>query len=97
MSKTMISFRTPDGTNWGVEVQLPGASNVLIVFHHPDGRTHRKDRYAWLDWHGVEASDVVANIDVERVREVLDEKVIEELFTRSMLIGSGTGPGIIAA
>lgn len=90
-------FRTGDGTNWGVEVQLPGASNALIVFHHPDGRTSRKDRYAWLDWHGPEAGDVVANIDIDAVRASLNNGVIAELFKRSMLIGSGRGPSVSSA
>lgn len=95
--KSMKSFVSPDGINWGVEAQIPGASNVLIVFHHPDGSTSRKDRYAWLDWHGAEASDVVANIEIDKVRAVLDQKTIEDLFKRSMIIGSGYGPAIIAA
>ncbi len=91
----MRSFRATDGTNWGVEVQMPGASNALIVFHHPDGRTSRKDRYAWLDWHGPEASDVLANIDINKVRAALDDTVIAEMFQRSMLIGTGKGPVLI--
>ena len=97
MSAKMRSFRTPDGTNWGVEVQLPAASNALVVFHHPDGRTSRKDRYAWIDWHGPEASDVIANIPIDKVRAALDDKLIAELFQRSMLIGSGRGPTLIPA
>ena len=91
----MRSFRAADGTNWGVEVQMPGASNALIVFHHPDGRTSRKDRYSWLDWHGPEASDVLANIDIDKVRAALDDTVIAEMFQRSMLIGTGKGPVLI--
>jgi hypothetical protein len=93
----MRSFKAPDGTNWGVEVQLPAASNALIVFHHPDGRTSRKDRYAWLDWHGPEATNVTANIAIDKVRSALNDTLIRELFTRSMLIGTSRGPTFSAA
>ena len=95
--KSMKSFRSPDGTHWGVEVQNPGASRAIIVFRHPDGETSRKDRYSWFDWHGPEASDVVANIEAQKIVAALDLVTIENLFKRSMLIGSGYGPGVIAA
>jgi len=87
--KEMRSFRTPDGTRWGVDVQLPGASNAMVVFHHPDGRSARKDRYAWYDWHGAEASDVRANIPIAKIRQALTERDLTDLFQRSMPIGTG--------
>lgn len=93
----MKSFVTPDGVNWGVEVQVPGASNALIVFHHPDGSTSRKDRYAWLQWKGPEADNVTTRIDIDKVRGSLDQKTMEDLFMRSMRIGDASGPGILAA
>lgn len=85
----MKPFRTPDGTEWGVDVELPTNSDVLVVFHHPDGRTSRRDRYAWLNWRGAESQDVRGRLAVERVRAALDDATIRALFTRSMLIGSG--------
>lgn len=93
----MKSFVTPDGVNWGVEVQVPGASMALIVFHHPDGSTSRKDRYAWLQWKGPEADNVVTSVDIDKVRGSLDQKTMEDLFMRSMRIGDASGPGILAA
>ena len=32
-------YKAPDGTHWGAEVSNPGASNALVTFHHPIGRT----------------------------------------------------------
>jgi len=54
MARQMRSFRGPDGTNWGVEVQVPGASNAMIVFHHPGGKTARHDH---VDLHAVARDD----------------------------------------
>ncbi|MGI8546088.1 MAG: hypothetical protein ACR2M1_01955 [Gemmatimonadaceae bacterium] len=87
--KNMIPFRTPDGTTWGVDVELPGFSNALVVFHHPDGSTSRKDRYAWYVWHGPESKDVTARLTLAQVRDRLDDRTVTDLFKRSMLIGSG--------
>lgn len=87
--RDMRPYRAADGTVWGVDVQLPGASNAMIVFHHPDGRSARKDRYAWYDWHGVEAGDVTANIPAAKVREALTDAEVADLFRRSMAIGTG--------
>lgn len=89
MANDMIPFRTPDGTEWGVEVQLPGYSNALVVFHHPDGRTSRKDRYSWIEWRGPEARNVTDAVDIAKVRAALNEKELRALFTRSMPIGGG--------
>ena len=93
----MKSFVTPDGTRWGVQIEVPGASNALVVFHHPDGRTSRKDRYAWINWHGPEASNVRANLDPEAVLGTLTDAAMASLFKRSVLIGSGRGPAPIPA
>ena len=93
----MKSYRAVDGTTWGVDAKLPGASNALIIFHHPDGRSARKDRYAWLNWHGVEAERVNTRIDLDKVRGALDEGTIRELFTRSMIVDAGKGPAFSPA
>jgi hypothetical protein len=86
---TMQSFQAADGTNWGVQVQLPGGSNAIVVFHHPDGRTARKDRYVTLNWHGPEANQVTKNVDPAKMLATLDDKTVRDLFTRSVLIGGG--------
>ena len=93
----MQTFRSPDDTEWGVAIELTGASNVLVVFHHPDGRTSRKDRYAWMNWRGAEASNVKATVDPAAVRAMLTGPLIASLFRRSALIGSGRGPGFSPA
>lgn len=87
--KDMKSFETADGTRWGVEVQLAGPSSANIVFHHPDPRTSRKDRYARLEWRGPEASDVQGHLDAARVRATLGDAMLADLFKRSMPIGWG--------
>lgn len=87
--KGMKPFRTADGTEWGVEVQLPTFSNSLIVFHHPDGRSSRRDRYAWYDWRGPESNDPGAKVSAEKVMGALNEQVLTDLFKRSMPIGFG--------
>ena len=93
----MRSFCSPDGTCWGVQVELAGASNALIVFHHPDGSTSRKDRYAWINWRGSESSNVQANVDLNAVRATLTDALVHSLFRRSVLIGSGRGPAFSPA
>ena len=82
----MKPFRGPDGTNWGVEVKLPGASNAMIVFHHPAGKTAQHDRYAWLNWSGPESRSVTSRVSGEKVREKLNEENLTELFKRSFPI-----------
>ena len=88
-SKHMKAFRTPDGTVWGVEVQLPGSSSANVIFHHPDPGTSRKDRYARMDWRGPEAANVAGHLDIAKVRAALSDAAIAELFRRSSPIGFG--------
>lgn len=87
--KDMKPFETADGTRWGVEVQLAGASSANIVFHHPDPSTSRKDRYSRLDWRGPEAANVTGHLKLAQVRGALSDAVIADLFQRSMPIGWG--------
>lgn len=87
--KDMKPFRTPDGTVWGVEVELPGSSSANVVFHHPDPSTSRRDRYARFDWRGPEAGDSTVRIPLARVRAALSDAVLVELFRRSMPVGWG--------
>ncbi|HEU4631600.1 MAG TPA: hypothetical protein VFS08_17730 [Gemmatimonadaceae bacterium] len=92
----MREFKASDGVRWGVEVRLPGASNAMVVFHHPGGRTSRLDRYAWYVWPGTEALDVTARVSPRAILERLTDADLARLFRRSMPIGgnvpSSTAP-----
>src|SRR5688572_20503298 len=88
MAKKLRPFRSPDGTNWGVEVQVPGASNAMIVFHHPAGKTARLDRYAWEIWNGPESRNVTARVSRTKVMESLTPAKLQLLFRRSMPISN---------
>src|ERR1700693_5289881 len=91
MARQMKPFRGPDGTNWGVEVQVPGASNAMIVFHHPGGKTARLDRYAWDIWTGPESRSVTLRDAPKKVMQSLPDKRRRLLF-RSSLRVSNPGP-----
>jgi|GEM_PF-331292 len=88
MARKMRPFRGPDGTNWGVEVQVPGASNAMIVFHHPGGKTTRLDRYAWDIWTGPESRSVTSRVAPEKVMQSLTDEKLRLLFRRSMPISN---------
>jgi len=88
MARKMRSFRGPDNTNWGVEVQVPGASNAMIVFHHPGGKTARLDRYAWDIWTGPESRSVTSRVSTEKIMQGLTEDKLRLLFRRSMPISN---------
>lgn len=80
----MKTFESHDGTTWTVDVRMPGASNAMIVFRHPDGSTSRKDRYNWILNEGPEARSVTGRVSTEKLLDALDEARIAELFRRSM-------------
>lgn len=80
----MKTFKSPDGTEWGVAIQSPGASSSIILFRHPDGRTSRLDRYNWVINQGPEARSVTARLEPELVLESLSSDAIKRLFGRSM-------------
>jgi hypothetical protein len=88
MARQIRPFRGPDGTNWGVEVQVPGASNAMIVFHHPGGKTARLDRYAWDIWTGPESRSVTSRVAPERVMQSLTDEKLTLLLRRSMLVSN---------
>jgi len=88
MARVIKSFRAPDGTNWGVEVQVPGASNAMVVFHHPAGKTSRLDRYAWEIWTGPESRNVTSRVSREKVMQSLTDDKLQLLFRRSMPISN---------
>jgi hypothetical protein len=88
MARQIRPFRGPDGTNWGVEVQVPGASNAMIVFHHPGGKTARLDRYAWEIWDGPESRSVTSRVSIDKIMGTLTDEKLSGLFRRSMLVSS---------
>ena len=84
----MRTFDAPDGVQWRVSVRAPGSSNVMVVFHYPDGRSSRLNRYAWYLWHGPEARDVTARLAPARVLEHLSDADLARLFRRSMPVST---------
>ena len=88
MARQIRPFRGPDGTNWDVEVQVPGASNSMIVFHHPGGKTAKLDRYAWDIWTGPESRSVTSRVAPEKVMQSLTDEKLQLLFRRSMLVSN---------
>jgi hypothetical protein len=82
----MKSFRSPDGTEWGVDVVLPGSSNAMVMFRHPDGASSRRDRYNWFISTGPEARSVTSRLSPTTVLAGLNPAKIERLFSRSMAV-----------
>jgi hypothetical protein len=82
----MKRYTAADGTEWGVDVVLPGSSNAMVVFRHPDGESARQDRYNWYISSGPEARSVTARLSPKRVLDDIDETTIDRLFRRSMPI-----------
>ena len=80
----MKDFHAPDGVHWRVEIASPGASNAMVLFHHPNGRSARRDRYAWYISTGPEARSVTARLSPAEVLEQLSDADIARLFRRSM-------------
>jgi hypothetical protein len=82
----MKTYTAPDGVRWGIEVTLPGSSNAMIIFHHPDDATRRKDRYNWIISQGPEARSVTSRLSPEKVADALTEADLARLFRRSIPI-----------
>ncbi len=86
--KARKTYRAANGVVWGVEIDLPGSSNAMIIFRHPDGGSSRNDRYNWVLSNGPEARSVTSRLEPARVLERLDEEDIAALFRRSMSISA---------
>ena len=82
----MRTWRSPDGTQWAVEVNLPGSSNALVIFRHPTGLSARMDRYNWYISNGPEARSVTSHLSAAKVLESLSDDALAQLFRRSMKI-----------
>jgi hypothetical protein len=81
-----VTYVSPDGVLWRVQVQNPGSSNAMVVFRHPDGGSSRKDRYNWYISRGPEARSVTSRLSTDRVLNSLDERTLAQLFRRSMRV-----------
>jgi hypothetical protein len=82
----MKSWRSPDGIDWVVDVDLPGSSNAMVVFRHPGGASARLDRYNWFISNGPEARSVTSHLSKSKVLESLDDLALARLYRRSMRI-----------
>ncbi|HEX8944310.1 MAG TPA: hypothetical protein VF785_14330 [Gemmatimonadaceae bacterium] len=82
----MKSWRSPDGIDWVVDVDLPGSSNAMVIFRHPNGASARLDRYNWFLSNGPEARSVTSHLSKSKVLDSLDDQAIARLYRRSMRI-----------
>jgi hypothetical protein len=82
----MKSWHSPDGIDWVVDVDLPGSSNAMVIFRHPDGASARLDRYNWFISNGPEARSVTSHLSKSKVLESLDDLALARLYRRSMRI-----------
>lgn len=80
----MRTYAAPDGTVWGVDVVLPGSSNAMVVFRHPNVASSRSDRYNWYISSGPEARSVTSRLAPKRVLDEIDDVALDRLFRRSM-------------
>ena len=88
--KKLKMFRSPDGTEWNVQVQMPGSSNAMVLFRHPDGASSHQDRYNWYISTGPEARSVTTRLSPAVVLEALDQATIAKLFSRSIAVSRPT-------
>ena len=79
-------FRSPDGIEWNVQVQMPGSSNAMVLFRHPDGASSHRDRYNWYISTGPEARSVTTRLSPALVLEKLDQAQLAKLFSRSIAV-----------
>ena len=80
----MRTYKDFDGTTWGVQVQLPGSSNAMVVFRHPDRASSSFDRYNWYISKGPEARSVTSRLSPKTVIDEIDDVSLDRLFKRSM-------------
>lgn len=80
----MRVFASNDGIQWAVDVKVPSHSSAMVMFHHPDGESARRDRYAWYNARLPEAHDPRARLTPQQVLEQLTEGDIARLYRRSM-------------
>jgi hypothetical protein len=64
----------------------------MVIFHHPNGRTARRDRYAWYNVQGAAALNVGGRVDPRTVMDAISDEELALLFRRSMLISAADNP-----
>jgi len=84
--KNVKMFRSPDGTEWNVQVQLPSSSNAMVLFRHPDGQSSHRDRYNWYLHQGPSARNVTTRLSPEDVLTSLTQPQLATLFSRSIAV-----------
>ncbi len=82
----MKTWHSPDGIAWGIDVDLAGSSNAMVIFRHPAGASSRQDRYNWFLSHGPEARSVTSHLSPKKVLESLSDADIAKLYRRAMKI-----------
>jgi hypothetical protein len=63
---------------------LPGSSNAMVVFRHPDLASSHGDRYNWYLSHAPESRSVTSRLSPEKVLQEIDDVSLGRLFSRSM-------------
>lgn len=84
--KRLKIWRSPDGIEWMVDVDLPGSSNAMVLFRHPSGPSARLDRYNWYISNGPEARSVTSRLSKTKILESLGDAELARLYRRSMRI-----------
>jgi hypothetical protein len=82
----MKPWRSPDGIDWLVDVDLPGSSNAMVIFRHPHGVSARMDRYNWYISNGPEARSVTSRLSRQKVLDSLTDADLARLYRRSMRV-----------
>ena len=82
----MRTRQSPDGTDWAVDVDLPGSSNAMVIFRHPAGASSRLDRYNWYLSNGPEARSVTSRLTKSKILDGLTDQDLARLYRRSMRI-----------
>ena len=90
----MRTYDSSDGTRWRVDVALPGSSNAMVIFRHPDGDSSGRDRYNWFISQGPEARSVTSRLSPARVMEQIDDALLKRLFARSMPVSRRATPSV---
>lgn len=80
----MREYQSPDGITWKVLVKLPSHSSGMLVYQHPDGRSSKLDRYAWIN--SAKTTDPRERLTAESLMEALSDDEVARLFRRSMMI-----------
>ncbi|MGH7669620.1 MAG: hypothetical protein ACRENQ_08990 [Gemmatimonadaceae bacterium] len=80
----MLTYSSPDGIRYTVQVAVPASSKAAVYFRHPDGQQTRLDRYNWFISDGPEARSVTGRLNPKLVEQSLDQETLARLFRRSM-------------